>query len=414
MINTEQLREFQAEFEQTRLDDQSSYKELEELRRKFEKRFPRNKISQLKPDDYVQGKRNEDSFCYWVEWKLADLGNIQGTPAKKFGVYYSQKESSLQFVKEFRNKENPFGAVLNEITSLLDAAEKNDIARVQSAKVSAMFKGKLLFLYFPKRFLNIYSARHVDHFLSQLRLNEPGANLDLISKRELLVKFKNSDAVMKDWSMFEFHDFLYESQGIPPSRDLNVTPLLKDYVLDLPLPEDTKPEFVSLKPGDAVDSSEKTTGKKAGITDFDQKNRRNKLIGNQGEDIVFLAEQKLLREHGKPDLAKKVEAVCKTNDGAGFDILSFELDGTPKQIEVKSTASRVPAPSSNFGFYLSANEYDQARTLDNFFLYIVFEVKTKTPKIWRIKNPASLEPKRLALKPAAYFATLTIAQDDIE
>lgn len=397
-----------------RLADQSRHKKFEELRRSFEKRFPRNKLSQLKPDGYVQGKRNEESFCYWVEWKLADLGNIQGTPAKKFGVFYSKKKSSFQFTKEFKSRENSFDAVLNEITSLLDAAENNDIAGVQSAKVSPMFKGKLLFLYFPKKFLNIYSVRHIDHFLGQLRLNEPGSELDLISKRELLVKFKNSDEVMKDWSMFEFHDFLYKSQGHPPSRDLKVTPLLKDYVLNLPLPEETDPEFISLKPGDVMESTEKTSSKKTGTIDFEQKNRRNKLIGNQGEDVVYLVEKRELRRNGKPDLANKVKPVCKSDDYAGYDILSFELDGTPKQIEVKSTAALPPNPNSSFGFYLSSNEFEQARTLANFYLYIVFDVKSKTPKLWRIKNPASLEPKRLNLRPTAYFATLTVVENDIE
>ncbi|HEY5232339.1 MAG TPA: DUF3883 domain-containing protein [Verrucomicrobiae bacterium] len=413
MINTEQLRELQAEFEPTRLANQSKYKKLEKLRRIFERCFPHNRISQLKLDNYVQGKGSKKSFCYWVEWKLADLGNIQRTPTKKFGVYYSKKKNSFQFTKEFQNRENPFGAVLNEITSLLDAAEKNDIARVQSAKISPMFKGKLLFLYFPKRFLNIYSERHIDHFLSQLRLGEPESNLDLISKRELLVKLKSSDEVMKDWRMFEFHDFLYGSQGDPPSRDLKVTPLLKDYVLNLPLPEETEPEFISLKPGNAVESSEKTSDKKSGTIDYEQKNRRNKLTGNQGEDVVFLAEKRELRKNGKPDLAKKVEAICRNGDGAGYDILSFELDGTPKQIEVKSTTARPPNPNSSFGFYLSSNEYEQARTLANYYLYIVFDVKSKRPKIWRIKNPASPEPKKLNLKPTSYFATLTVVENDI-
>jgi len=413
VINLEQLRELQTDFEQ-KFANQSQYKRLEKLRRNFEKRFPRNKISQLKPDDYVQGKRNEESFCYWVEWKLADLGNIQGTPAKKFGVFYSKKKNSFQFTKEFKSKENPFGAVLNEIISLLDAAEKNDVEKIRSAKISPMFKGKLLFLYFPKRFLNIYSKRHIDHFLGQLRLNAPESKLDLISKRELLVKFKASDEVMKEWSMFEFHDFLYETQGHPPSRDLKVTPLLKDYVLDLPLPEETEPEFISLKPGNVVESSEKTSDRKSGIIDYEQKNRRNKLTGNQGEDVVFLAEKRELQRNGRPDLAKKVEAICKAEDGAGYDILSFESDGTPKQIEVKSTTARPPNPNSSFGFYLSSNEYEQARALTNYYLYIVFDVKSKKPKIWRIKNPASLEPKKLNLKPTSYFATLTVIGSDIE
>ena len=413
MINIEQLRELQAEYEPMRLADQSRHKKFEELRSSFEKRFPRNKISQLKPDDYVQGKGNKESFCYWVEIKLAGLGNIQGTPAKKFGVFHSKRKSSLQFTKEFKSKENPFGSVLNEIISLLVAAEKNDIERVRSAKISPMFKGKLLFIYFPIKFLNIYSERLIDHFLSHLRLNEPGAKLDLISKRELLVKLKNADEVMKDWSMFEFHDFLHRAWP-PPSRDAKVSALLKDYILDFPLPDDTDPEFISLKPGDVVEDSEKTSGKKVRTTDFEQRNRRNKLTGNQGEDVVFLAEKRELLKNGKPDLAKKVKAVCKTDDYAGYDILSCELDGTPKQIEVKSTTARPPSPNSSFGFYLSSNEYEQARTLANFYLYIVFDVKSKKPKIWRIKNPASLEPKRINLKPVAYFATLTIVENDIE
>jgi hypothetical protein len=219
---------------------------------------------------------------------------------------------------------------------------------------------------------------------------------------------------MKDWSMFEFHDFLYESQDNPPSRDLKVTPLLKDYILNLPLPEETEPEFISLKPGNAVESSEKTSDKKSGTIDYEQKNRRNKLIGNQGENVVFLAEQRELRKKGKPDLANKVKLLSITDDYAGYDILSFELDGTPKQIEVKSTTARPPNPNSSFGFYLSSNEYEQARTLANFYLYIVFDVKSKKPKIWRIKNPASLEPKKLNLKPTSYFATLTVIENDIE
>jgi hypothetical protein len=128
VINAEQLRELQADFK-LRFANQSQYKGLEKLRRSFEKRFPRKKIAQLKRYDYVQGKGNKESFCYWVEIELADLGNIKGTPAKKFGVFYSKKKNSYRFTKEFKNKENPFGAVLNEITGLLDAAEKNDTER---------------------------------------------------------------------------------------------------------------------------------------------------------------------------------------------------------------------------------------------------------------------------------------------
>src|SRR5208282_3596460 len=50
-----------------------------------------------------------------------------------------------------------------------------------------------------------------------------------------------------------------------------------------------------------------------------------------------------LEANGKGDLAQNVEAVCRKDAGAGYDIKSFELDETPKYIEVKATTSKPPA-----------------------------------------------------------------------
>jgi len=271
-----------------------------------------------------------------------------------------------------------------------------------------MFKGKILFLYFPKKFINVYSERLIDHFLFNLRINQPGDELDLISKRDLLIRLKDSDSVMKNWSTYEFHDLLHWTWP-PPPRDSKVVGTLSDYVVDLPLPEQTTPEFISLETGKVSGKPKEPTTAKVGAIDFEQKNKRAKIIGNQGEDIVFLAEKLELRRNGRHDLSKNVEAKCKSDDGVGFDILSFESDGTPKQIEVKSTASNPPSSHSSFRFFLSANEHEKSKTLPNYYLYIVFAVKSKNPKIWRIKNPAKLEPDYLNLQPSAFVATLTVA-----
>jgi hypothetical protein len=271
-----------------------------------------------------------------------------------------------------------------------------------------MFKGKILFLYFPDKFVNIFSERHVDHFLSCLRLNNPASELDLISKREQLIEFKNTDSVMKDWTTFEFSDFLYRIWH-PPPRDEQAPTMLKDYILNFPAPADTSPDFVDMRVGEIPEPPQVMDPGKGGRTDFDQLNRRNKRTGCQGEDVVFLAERQRLERGERPDLAKKVKAVCKEDDGAGYDILSFELDGQEKRIEVKSTICKAPEPGANFNFHLSANEYEQARKIPNFHLYIVFEVTSKKPKIWPIPNPANLVPRKLLLRPSAYHATLTIA-----
>ena len=408
MIPIEQLRDLQAEFEPARLANQSRYKELEKVRQRFTKLFPRSRIPHLSLDDFVQGKRSKASFCYWVERETRDLGHIQGAPSTKFGVYYSKKKDAFSFTKKYKSEADARSRILQSIDGLLAAAANGDIGTIRSSQISPMFKGKILFLYFPGRFINIFSERHVDHFLTRLRLNDPGARLDLIAKKERLTDTKNADDVMKDWTTFEFGDFLYWAWP-PPSRRAKVTTKLRDYVLDFPPPEETDPEFVEFQAKESPATHQKEAAGSGRKVDFDQRNRRNKLTGDQGEDVVFMAEQRELIRSGRPDLAKKVRAICKEDDGAGYDILSFELDGEEKQIEVKSTLAEVPGANASFTFHLSANEYEQAHQLKNFYLYVVFEVKTNRPKIWRIPNPVSLQPKRLHLQPSAYYATLTIA-----
>ncbi|MGO9585560.1 MAG: DUF3883 domain-containing protein [Limisphaerales bacterium] len=409
MIPTEQLRELQAEFESKRCAEKTVRKKMEKLRRKFVKLFPRSRIPHLTLDQFVQGKGSKDSFCYWVERRTSALGHIQGTPSKKFGVFFSKKRNRFVFTKKFRNEDDARVRILNEIGTLLDAAKSGDIEKVRGVAISPMFKGKILFLYFPERFINIFSERHVDHYLSQLRLNEPDADNDLISKRERLTKFKNADAVMKNWSTFEFSDFLGWAWPPPPRDKKKIPTQLKDYVLIFPAPEETNPEFIELQFGETPEPLTAGATGNGGRTDFDQRNRRNKIVGNQGEDVVFLAEQQKLKRNGKADLAAKVKAVCKEDDSAGYDILSFELDGQEKQIEVKSTTLEAPSPGSCFHFHLTAKEYEEAGKLPNFYLYVVFEVKSKKPKICAVRNPACLVPRRLRLKPSAYYATLTIA-----
>jgi hypothetical protein len=108
-------------------------------------------------------------------------------------------------------------------------------------------------------------------------------------------------------------------------------------------------------------------------------------------------------------LAQKVEAICRKDPGAGYDVKSFELDGKLKYIEVKATTSKPPTQSGGVRFHISAREFDQAQKLPNYYLFIVFDVKSENPKIWRIPNPAKLTPNLLFLQPSAYYATLRAA-----
>ena len=81
-------------------------------------------------------------------------------------------------------------------------------------------------------------------------------------------------------------------------------------------------------------------------------------------------EIEFLIKNGKSKLARKVKHIAKDQgDGAGFDILSFDLNGHKKFIEVKTTKG-----SLNSAIYITRNELERSKIeKDKFFLYRVYE-----------------------------------------
>jgi hypothetical protein len=411
MITEEEIRILQARFESKREADQSYYRDLEKLRREFEHKFPPNRIRNLSLDEYVEGKGNKDSFCYWVEWKTSELGRIQGSNASKFGVFFDKKVQRYKVTAKFKSENAAIIFLREQIVRLLEAGRTNNLEVIRQIEISPMFKGKILFLYYPNKYLNIFSEDHIDHFLREIGLAMPNDDLDVLAKRELLRAFKSGDKIMSNWTTQEFMRFLYDAWR-PLPKSSKVPEALRKYVdaENFPPARKTRGEYISFELGKTKDPSKQQEQKHAsGEIDFEKQNQRNKRIGDQGEDVVYWAERRWLETNGRHDLAQNVEAVCRKDPGAGYDIKSFELDETLKYIEVKATTSKPPPPNGGVRFYISAGEFEQAKKLPNFYLFIVFDVKSTHPKIWRIRDPAKLTSDFLLLKPSAYFATLTAA-----
>jgi hypothetical protein len=65
---------------------------------------------------------------------------------------------------------------------------------------------------------------------------------------------------------------------------------------------------------------------------------RNRLLGDAGEQFAINFERARLIHAGKESLADKIEQVSvSVGPSAGFDIRSFETNGTDRLIEAKTT-----------------------------------------------------------------------------
>jgi hypothetical protein len=92
-------------------------------------------------------------------------------------------------------------------------------------------------------------------------------------------------------------------------------------------------------------------------------------IGLEGERYVYEHERRKLKRASRPDLAARVEMVSVSGSDWGYDIRSFEKDGTELHIEVKAT-TRSPLDGP-IPVYLSAYERTQSEQDKAWRLYAV-------------------------------------------
>lgn len=193
--------------------------ELEQLRQKFVSDYTMNKLMNMTKEEYVVGRGQKDSFCYRLENELQDLGNIHGATSAKFGLYYGKSgedtEDRYRYTKKFGNSEDEaLEEIKKQIVFLRLDGEKKDNEAIKKCKLSPMFRGKILSVFFPEDYLCIFTDEHLDFFIKKLGIASDKKD-DILDKQRKLVEWKQSRLEMKDWNNHLFSLFLYDSFGRP-------------------------------------------------------------------------------------------------------------------------------------------------------------------------------------------------------
>ena len=406
-MNITDLRFAQTEYVLRMNEILNQRKVLYKKREDFIKHFTLSHIENMSIREYTLGiDRNGPNFCYGLERELDGLGRTLGATATKFGVYYSRKKGEFSFAKKYGdNYKSAYKNIINQIISLLNAGKEGNIEAIVENRLSHMFKGKILSTYYPDKYLNIFSPEHLNYFLTQLDIDTPMLlNGNSVYKREALVLFKNNDIVMKDWSLDLFAEFLYREYPKGPLSDITELPIeLRPYARPV-FPENYSYEFAFPT---ILDKQTALTPKKHNKKkrDYDADAHYKRILGERGEKIVLEAEFSRLHEIGAINLAKNIKQVSKESDSFGYDILSYNEDGSERYIEVKATSS----PVGEFSFYYTANELNTAITYQGqYYIYIVFSITTRTPKIWIMPNPFVPQNELIEMIPVNYKININV------
>jgi hypothetical protein len=185
---------------------------------------------------------------------------------------------------------------------------------------------------------------------------------------------------------------LYQAATAAVERELIETPHLEDVLSILVSPPSQEPESRVLY--DRPNPAPKPVRR-----NFLEIESRNRSLGEAGEKLVIEFEQQRLWRAGKKDLSNRIDHVARSQgDHLGYDILSFELDGRERLIEVKTTCFGSLTP-----FFASRNEVGVSESRNEHYqLYRLFNF-ARQPKMFMLggslRETCRLEPIQFSAVP---------------
>lgn len=290
---------------------------------------------------------------------------------------------------------------MNYLASLLDEllyfAENNHFDAIDVSIVSPNLKFKTLFMYFPEKFIPIFSEDHYDYLLRKLGIYNKAIK-GIAKKQRQLLSYKLNIPQLKDMGNYEFAHYLYFLFGVPSYTNGEIKIKHSGILSKETIKSKTrivKIREVIVNPLKFNSNKQRTLTKK----DYVKETQIKMKTGFSGEQLVMDYEVSRLNN---TNYSTKIQHVSLTDDSKGYDILSFEEDGSERYIEVKSTKHQITDKGT---FYITENELKCADG-KNYWIYYVTGVDSDNPVINLIENP--FETQQISLTPISYRANFEI------
>lgn len=190
-----------------------------------------------------------------------------------------------------------------------------------------------------------------------------------------------------DKTFFKGYEGFYGRNNYETSDLSDVEPLWFDYVNKSMKPDLFKSDIRSiLNPDEEIDVVFDDRIKDVVTSDT----KTTKDIGNIGEALICGHEKMRLKIKGYDNFIRLIQIVDSPSYHPGFDIDSFEADGTEDHcyIEVKTTISKKKIQM--YGFHMSPNEWRVAGTIKEHYCVYRLMLSEQDKTLFILRNPVAL------------------------
>ncbi len=152
--------------------------------------WPKERLESMQLDEYT-AVGSTDSFTYWIEYRLKELGSIKGGSNFKMGIFSrsgagdgADQKAWLKYTPEYgwyskygESPEQAFEAIRQRIVAIADAATRGDMDAIKRVDFGLAVKWKIAFLYQNRDrpcVVDVFSRRVLGAFLNRpVKASEP-------------------------------------------------------------------------------------------------------------------------------------------------------------------------------------------------------------------------------------------------
>ena len=351
-----------------------SYRSYKERLHLFEKEGDRLKVEQKAlSTSPLSIAAHIASFAaiLWVYWRLTELVGSWG-----FGESFTSSLGAFLFFFAFYGGlflVVSYGSLIVNVISFgkykeLEILQKKTDEDITNLRTSLM-NAKALLRPFETKVCDFYQDQLTHYFENNLykRLSGSREFEESLSEFSGMIKElqqMNSVFVTEHISLFEYEEYLHKrssDHAVQIAGGTGASVRVREFVDRL----SSHSESV-VQESSAPERNYRIARK---IANWEDINKKRKVTGLRGEEIVVALEQDFFESIGRSDLALSVRHISvQEGDGLGYDVLSSFENGKEKYIEVKTSTVAISTP-----YYLSRNElsFIQEHPQDA-FIYRVF------------------------------------------
>jgi hypothetical protein len=186
------------------------------LIKKFQDEWPIERVESMTLEEYTNLNK-QDSFSYWLEFKVSNVGSIKGGNALKFGIYRrndivgnqidssSIDEKYAWYSKYGSTAEEAFNTIKDIIIKIIIHSKNNELKQIDNLDLGDAVKWKIAYLYNHNQILPIFNKTALFNVAQGLKIDNSNIqSISLLHKK--IIDLKPKDVTLQDYA----HDIYFE------------------------------------------------------------------------------------------------------------------------------------------------------------------------------------------------------------